>query len=267
MGLKKVNEGLVAVTLHNILQEHEKWFDQFIESVASTYGFIDPKIGLSKSMATSGLKVLLTFDDGFRSNRVVAEKILAKHGVRGVFFLTEKFIGLSSGDAFSFASKRFYPNSKLRIANISQFEPMSWDDVYWLIENDHVIGAHTTTHPNLSEINSEDQLTDEIIGSADRMEEKLRTKINNFSYPFGNISAINISSERLARKRFKFSFSNIRGNLEISPSRSFLYRQNIDPANDPTWLAKAIVEGKLNWIYGQARKKAKAEFSKLSWLK
>ena len=260
LSLSKTNEGLVAVTLHNILEENEEWFDQFISTIVSTYGFVDPKIDLSKPLAAEGLKVLLTFDDGFRSNRIIAEKILDKYGVKGVFFLTEGFIGLSPQDAVTFSDRRFYPNSKLNITDPLRYAAMSWDEVRWLQENNHVIGAHTATHPMLSEIKDEKELTDEIIGSADRMGERLGIRIDCFAYPFGTLNAVSSTVSQLVAQRFKLAYSNIRGSINASPSRAFLYRQNIVPVNDSIWIAKAIIEGKLDWRYWRDRQKAHIQF-------
>ena len=249
------------VTLHNILVEHEEWFEQFISVIASTYGFVNPNNNLSKPLAAGRLKVLLTFDDGFRSNRMIAEKILDKYGVKGVFFLTEGFIGLSPQDAASFANRRFYPNSKQNITDPLRYAAMSWDEVRWLLENNHVIGAHTATHPILSDINCEKELANEIIVSADRMGERLGIRIDNFAYPFGTINAVSQVVRRLAAGRFKLAFSNMRGSINASPSSAFLFRQNIVPGDDSMWIVKAIIEGKLDWRYWRQRQRARSKFS------
>ena len=59
----------------------------------------------------------------------------------------------------------------------------------------------------------------------------------------------------LSMKRYKYIFSNIRGSVSDSPSTSFIFRQNIAP-EDPIWLVKLIIEGRLDWKYKKSRKLA-----------
>ena len=66
---------------------------------------------------------------------------------------------------------------------------------------------------------------------------------------------------KLASQRFKLAYSNIRGSINASPSRAFLYRQNVVPGNDSMRIVKAIIEGKLDWRYWRDRQKAHTQFS------
>ena len=63
----------------------------------------------------------------------------------------------------------------------------------------------------------------------------------------------------LAKKRFEFVFSNIRGSVSESPGSHFIFRQNIVP-NDPIWLVRVMIEGKLDWMYAKLRKLAKSRY-------
>ncbi len=108
---KKKSEFCI-VTLHNISEKNFKWFEDFIDLIDKKYGFINPNDFLAKRRSIDN-GVLLTFDDGFHSNRVIAENILKKYNVKAVFFVTEKFIGLQKKDSFKFSQKNFYPNSEI----------------------------------------------------------------------------------------------------------------------------------------------------------
>jgi peptidoglycan/xylan/chitin deacetylase (PgdA/CDA1 family) len=94
----------------------------------------------------------------------------------------------------------------------SKYENIKLFELKNLIDRDHIIGAHTRSHKKLSKIKHESELKDEIINAADELEEKLKYKIKNFAYTFGDIKSINKSSIELATKRFDYIFSGLRGN-------------------------------------------------------
>ena len=64
----------------------------------------------------------------------------------------------------------------------------------------------------------------------------------------------------MAKKRFDFIFSNVRGNVLESPDRGFIFRQNIVP-KDPIWLIRMMINGQLDWKYDTTRNDAKNRFS------
>jgi len=196
--------------------------------------------------------VLLTFDDGFESNYIVAKEILRPRDIKAIFFVTYGFIGLRGSKAREFSQSNFYPASIIEDDDI--YNAMSWDNVMWLKEQGHVIGAHTYDHPQLSNLDVDEKEL-QIIGSADALEKKIDQTIRYFAYPFGSISSVDKDSVALASKRFNISFSNIRGMLNESPNNAFVFRQNIVPGM-PMWLVKVVVEGKLDWRYSKVRKLA-----------
>ena len=70
---------------------------------------------------------------------------------------------------------------------------MGWEDLFNLHLEGNIIGAHTKTHQDLSSIENEYNLLDEIVYSADRIEKKLGISINSFAYPFGK--SINLKKQ------------------------------------------------------------------------
>lgn len=233
------------VTLHNIPEKNFKWFEDFIDLIDKTYGFINPNDFLAKEKNVNN-GVLLTFDDGFRSNRVVAESVLKKYNIKAVFFITEKFVGLNKTDSFIFSQKNFYPSSKISQEKAQDNMAMSWNDVDWLASNGHTIGAHTATHKMLSKIDNLDLLQDEVEISANRLENKIKQRIRVFAFPFGTPDSVSIKAFDLAKSRFDYVFSNVRGGANKSPNDYFLFRQNITPG-DPLWLIKLIIDGHFDW--------------------
>ena len=95
----------------------------------------------------------------------------------------------------------------------------------------------------------------EIVSSANNLELLINSPITSFAFPFGNIKSINYESFDIAKKRFKYCFSNIRGGLAESPSNGFLFRQNIVP-NSPITYIENIILGKLDLKHTTSRFKA-----------
>jgi peptidoglycan/xylan/chitin deacetylase (PgdA/CDA1 family) len=247
-------KGVVVITLHNIPSRDHLWFELFVKNMSKYYEFINPfQMDTEFLDINNNTKILLSFDDGFKSNRILAENILAKLDIKGLFFITEDFIGQQKSIAFM--NKTFYPNSPRKSLNREETTPMSWEDVQWLVDNGHMIGAHTKSHPVLSSLQNIEKLSSEIIISANRLETSLNTKINCFAFPFGTIGSIDENSLILAKTRFDYVFSNIRGCVTDSPSRGFIFRQNIVPG-DSMMLNRKIIDGRLDWKYRQARRQA-----------
>ena len=251
-------KGNLAVTLHNLKVDDFGWFEEFIDLINKKYGFLEPSSHGTQCYDTNSTNVLLTFDDGFRSNYLVAKDILQKYQVRALFFVTREFIGARGEQATLFAQKNFYPFRVLERDLVNEFDAMSWDEIGWLVEHGHTIGAHTDTHPKLSQLTPDDRHR-QIIESADKMEQEIGQSITQFAYPFGNLDAVDENSVTIARNRFSRAFSNIRGMLKESPSQHFLYRQNIVPGM-PMWMVEAVVKGRLDWKYHAVRKESTKRF-------
>ncbi len=86
--------------------------------------------------------IILTFDDGFRSNHDVGMKLLEKHGFRGWFFLPLRFIAATREEAdFNFAQ----PGAR-------GAEPrLSWPECRDMAARGHIIGCHTRSNLRLKD--------------------------------------------------------------------------------------------------------------------
>jgi len=67
----------------------------------------------------------------------------------------------------------------------SEYRALSWKEVRSLAARSVEFGAHTETHPILSRLASEVELTQEIYGSMRRLEEELGKPVAHFCYPNG----------------------------------------------------------------------------------
>ena len=243
----------VVVSLHNIQQDDYSWLNQVLHFIAQHYEFVEPHSNLQKlTPYNDPIKVLLSFDDGFRSNYFVAKKILKPLNVHAVFFITSDFIGLRGKEAFRFTQKYFYPSRV--IENNNEYDAMDLEEICWLQEQGHVIGAHTYDHPKLSQLSEKDQRR-QIIDSANELEDMICRPVRSFAYPFGSVTAVDENSVMIAKDRFDNAYSNIRGMVNESVNNHFIFRQNLVPGM-PIWLVKAAIEGRLDWRHHEARKLA-----------
>ena len=250
-----VKRNAVAVTFHNIPSEYYGWFREMINHIDQRFGFLKPTDIDGGSTNSTG--VLLTFDDGFASNRHVAESVLQPKGIKALFFVANGFVGLAPTAARKFAQKNIYTKRSLNKAD-GCMDAMNWDDVRWLASQGHQICAHTYNHVALSELTS-DRKQAEIVEATELLEKKLGNSVRGFAYPFGSLASIDKETINLTRKRFDFAFSNVRGSINESPCCHFLYRQNIVPGS-PLWMVDAVIEGRIDWIYRTVRSEAKNRF-------
>ncbi|MDC3122146.1 polysaccharide deacetylase family protein [Prochlorococcus sp. AH-716-J21] len=250
-----------AITLHNINSSDYKWLASLLDYLKKDYEFIDPN-DIEEALIfkkNSKKKLLLTFDDGFSSCFDICQKILNPRKIKALFFIPTSFIDLKNKESFDFCQKHFYPNSVINQKYNREYDALSLDQILVMIKYGHIIGGHTLNHPNLALLN-EDELFNEITLSANKLESILKSKLLFFAFPFGSLDSINSRSFLIAKKRFKYCFTNIRGGLSESPSKYFLYRQNIEPRM-PISLINAILDGKLDWKYRSSRKRSKKLYS------
>ncbi len=199
-----------------------------------------------------GHNLLLTFDDGFASNRVVAEEVLNPMGIRALFFAVSDFVALEDRDeARHFIARHIQPGSRADELPAHLYN-MGWSDLEALLEQGHCVGGHTRTHARLSQINAEPDLDREIIASADTLAQRLGVPIEHFAYTFGDLASFSDKALSVARRRFRFIYSGLRGDNAggVSP---FALRRDAATAHDSMALLGAFVEGVADFHYAQPR--------------
>ena len=116
--------------------------------------------------------VAITFDDGYLDNFQNAAPLLAEHGLPACFFVGTEFIG---------SNRQPWWDAELGI----RAEWMTWEHLRSLNAQGFEIGAHTMNHVDLGQAHDGDGAFNEIIGSRQRLETELGTRIDYFSYPYG----------------------------------------------------------------------------------
>lgn len=245
------NVGRLRVLLyHDIDPSQEAQFAAQLHWLSKSWRFITPDKFSSIIKYKDSVQddcLLLTFDDGFASNRQVVDSVLNPMGIKALFFIITDFAFLPANDDWRrFVSHHIYPSLKHEEIP-SHWNNMSTDDLVYLLESGHSIGAHTSRHTRLSEASNED-LLEEIAYSADSLEVKLGIKIRHFAFPFGDLASFSSDALALARKRFDFIYTGLRGfNTYTVPSWA-IRRDSIKPT-DSKYLIGSLLEGAADYAY------------------
>ncbi len=190
-------------------------------------GDIDRIIEGNWNSAKPGL--LMTFDDGYRSNYDIAAPLLEKHGFRGYFFVPQAFVAESRSDAdAAFASN-----------GSNEPEPrMTWTECADLEARGHRIGCHTRTHVRLSDRLTADQLADEITVAGRDIGERLGRQIDDFCWVGGEEWSYGASAyDEIRRAGYKRVFAT-----NLLP---------LTPGSSPMWIERTNIEA--DWPMAQVR--------------
>jgi peptidoglycan/xylan/chitin deacetylase (PgdA/CDA1 family) len=114
--------------------------------------------------------VLITFDDGFADSARYAAPILLEHGFTATYFVVTDFIGRSSN----------WLISEGRLA----LPMMAWSAMRELQAHGIRFGAHSRSHPRLTELRDSD-CREELVGARYALEDGLGQMVQHLAYPFG----------------------------------------------------------------------------------
>jgi peptidoglycan/xylan/chitin deacetylase (PgdA/CDA1 family) len=247
---------LRVLLYHDIAPHQETDFKSQLCWLSKSWQFVTPQQFsgiLDGALPLERDSLLLTFDDGFLSNRGVAERILNPLKIKGIFFIVSNFSKLSKGDDWRrFVAQHIDPGLRPEDVPVSK-QNMSIDDLKFLNNTGHSIGAHTANHIRLSDTLN-DGLSCEIVDSADYLEQKLGIKIEHFAYTFGDLSSFTPEALAIARRRFKYIHTGLRGdNSLITPP--WAIRRDSSSPNDPFHLLGALLEGGADRLYLRSLKK------------
>lgn len=247
---------LRVLLFHDVAPNDYKLFKEKIEWLSRQWKFVSPEQFVN--MLTGKIPVdvdslLLTFDDGFYSDRVVAENILNPMGIRALFFVISEFSKLNDEkEQFKFISENLYPpSSGESIPNhLKNMRNMSIEDLRYLVKTGHSIGSHTTSHQRLSSISCEEALVEEIVAGADWLQSQLKTPVEHFSFSFGNLSSFSKEALNVARARFPYIYTGMRGDNSKSVPPWAIRRDTI-AMNDSLSLVGAFIEGAADIRYNK----------------
>jgi peptidoglycan/xylan/chitin deacetylase (PgdA/CDA1 family) len=122
--------------------------------------------------------LVVTFDDAFLSVLERGFPLLDRLGVPGTLFVPTDYV--AAGEPLRWSSLSDW----LGTPHEDELRPMSWDGVRKLAAAGWEIGAHTCSHPRLTELGTEEART-ELRGSQAACEEALQQPCPTLAYPFG----------------------------------------------------------------------------------
>ena len=147
--------------------------------------------------------VVLTFDDGYQNTYRHAFPILQEYGFPATVFITTHFCG----------QRNNWPQPGFSVPSLPM---LSWKEIEEMSRYQVEIGAHTHTHPNLTEL-PQTELEREVLTSKRTIEERTGNPCHLFAYPFGKLED---RVKRLVASEFIIACA---GHLNRVTSRSDLH--------------------------------------------
>lgn len=141
-----------------------------------------------KKANKKGKYVIITFDDGYQDNYLLAFPLLKKYGFKALVFMVAE----SNHNDWDSKSGEI----KLPLMNFNQIKEMS--------ENGIDFGSHTLSHCNLSKTDY-DSAKKELTESKRILEEKIGRSITTVAYPYGEFTPETINIVKEAGYKFAFA--------------------------------------------------------------
>lgn len=160
--------------------------------------------------------LILTFDDGYDSTYRNALPLLDEFRYRAVFYvLGEKTLRVNAWDV-----KEGEPASELA-------DHSNWKSI---LGQGHEIGAHSMTHPRLTEV-APTLVEQEVRGSWQIIKEMTGENPASFAYPYGNLSPA--VKEEVSNAGFAFGVATDTGGLHVAHDPYQVFRVSIFPEDGP----------------------------------
>jgi hypothetical protein len=252
LGLSDKNN-LRVIIFHDIEKKDFQKFEKLLDYLTKYFNIISPnefKLYLSGKLKRKNFKndVLLSFDDGYKSQKLITEKLLNPRNIKAIFFLISDFIKIDS----KIDSQNFIRNNLYKKKFISKLDDdiqnMNYKDVQYLIKSGHTIGAHTKTHLQLSKIKKDSDLNTEICYCKSSLESLFKEiKIEDFAYTFGDFESINEKSLKIICENYRYIYSGLRGNnLNI---KTRMIRRDAINLSESFEVISCYLSGYLDFLY------------------
>ena len=235
---------------HHVEKKDFKKLSKQLKNLKKNWNFISPKQfenHLNKKDILKGRNLLVTFDDGFKSNFFVEKEVLDRLKIKAIFFVPSDFIKFNSIKK----SQKFLNNNILdhiKPKDFKKLRNMTINDLRILLKKGHEIGCHTKTHANLGQINDISKLKEEIIKSSKILKNVLKKNIKHFAFSYGNYKSMNYKSLKIAFQNYEYIYSCLRGNNFYNYNKNLIKRDTVylDSSND---LLKIFLSGFVDLKY------------------
>ncbi|MEW6126324.1 MAG: polysaccharide deacetylase family protein [Acidobacteriota bacterium] len=122
--------------------------------------------------------VVITFDDGYRDNYLLAAPMLKKAGITATFFVSTGYMGTERDFLHDLRDEKEVSEKPLR------FPKLTWDDLREMEREGFEIGSHTVNHTNMGKTDKV-SIEREIVGSLAMLNCELNERPRAFSFPWG----------------------------------------------------------------------------------
>lgn len=153
--------------------------DKFRRQIAwlSENATLLPLEGLLKKSGDDGLRVAITFDDGYATLYDHVAPILAEHGTAATVFINTGRIGEAARKP-SVAAQGHYPNEQF----------LTWREVEALVRARWTIGSHGVEHLDLTRQDATN-VARELADSKREIESRLGRPCRHFAYTWGRFTS------------------------------------------------------------------------------
>lgn len=182
--------------------------------------------------------LLISFDDGLRTNYDVAAPLLEEFGFVGWYFVPLEFIDTPPEAQRAYAAAHSILPSPPGAApheaaqNGRPADPriaMSWEELRDLLRRGHVVGCHTRTHHRLTASTPAAQLDDEIIAARAELEQKLGAAVDHFCWVGGEeFSYSREAAERIRTAGYRCAFMTCSQPAIAGTNPLQLHRTNVE---------------------------------------
>lgn len=217
--------GTPYATRDNLARHFEYYSSHFqVLSEKEVFEFVAGRLAIRQ------VGLIISFDDGLRSNYTVAAKLLEEFQLSAFFFLPVVFIDLAT--ASPERQKRFYLGERNGRVGASvdteAYQPMSWDEVRDLLVRGHAVGSHSLTHISLGREVDRDVLRREIVESKRVLEERVNSKVASFCWPEGTLADYSRPAYELVRQHYQLGFTTFAGPLKPGGNPYAIHRSNVE---------------------------------------
>lgn len=170
--------------------------------------------------------IIVSFDDGLRTNFTVAKPLLEEAGLTGWFMVPAIVPELDPAIQRDFADEQLIPHSD---EDPSERLFLSWDDIKAMAAAGHEISCHSYHHKRLGKALSPAELDEEIDAARDLLEQKLDFPVDSFAWVGGEEYSFSKGAfDKIRGNGFKLLFSGNCYPVRASQSPFFIERNHVD---------------------------------------
>lgn len=251
--------GFRILIFHDVTPAERSAFEDLVAHLAGRDALLSPDAaarwiaGDTPVKSTAPPPCLLTFDDGFAGNHELAASVLAKYGVKAVFFVCPGLVDLDAEAQLAAVRANVVRRDFTDADLMARLRLMSWQEIGDLVAAGHAIGAHGMTHRALSSL-SGDELRREILESGERIEAAISRPVEWYAYAFGGIEHISTAALEIIAERYPLCRSGIRGLNRAGANRLALLADHVD-LSAPSAYQRLTAAGALDIAYAGRRRR------------